>query len=66
MSPQPYPPADRWTTLKHTENIYAALGGKKEIWWLEGITRRFEAYNHVGEHPERLLEFVKKHFEPAG
>jgi hypothetical protein len=23
--------------------------------------RRFEAYNHEGEHPERVLDFARRH-----
>jgi hypothetical protein len=24
--------------------------------------RRFEAYNYIGEHPEKVLAFANKHF----
>jgi uncharacterized protein len=54
-------PADRWTTIEDTQAIYDATPGEKEIWWVEGITRRFDTYNYIGEHPERVIEFIRKH-----
>jgi pimeloyl-ACP methyl ester carboxylesterase len=54
--------ADRWTTVADTQSFYDATLSEKELWWIEGITRRFDAYNYVGDHPERILEFVKTHF----
>ena len=54
--------ADRWTTVADTQSFYDATLSEREIWWIEGITRRFDAYNYVGEHPERIIEFVKRHF----
>jgi dipeptidyl aminopeptidase/acylaminoacyl peptidase len=52
---------DRWTTVADTQSFYDATPAEKEIWWIEDITHRFKAYNHIGEHPERILEFVGKH-----
>jgi alpha/beta superfamily hydrolase len=75
MSPLPYVPAvevpilyiqaraDRWTTVADTQSFYDATVGEKELWWIEGITRRFDAYNYVGDHPERIIAFVKRHFQ---
>ena len=54
--------ADRWTTVADTQSFYDATPGEKELWWIEGITQRFEAYNYVGDHPERIIAFVKAHF----
>jgi uncharacterized protein len=53
-------PADRWTTVEDTQSIFDAIPGEKEIWWVEGITRRFDTYNYIGEHPERVIEFIGK------
>jgi fermentation-respiration switch protein FrsA (DUF1100 family) len=53
---------DRWTTVSDTQSFYDATPGEKEIWWIEGITRRFDAYNFVGDHPERIIAYVQKHF----
>jgi fermentation-respiration switch protein FrsA (DUF1100 family) len=55
-------PADRWTTTADTQGFYDAAPGEKEIWWIEGITRRFDTYNYVGEHPGRIIAFAQKHF----
>ena len=57
-------PADRWTTVADTQSFYDATPGEKEIWWIEGITRRFDTYNYVGDHPERIIAFAQKHFLP--
>jgi pimeloyl-ACP methyl ester carboxylesterase len=54
--------ADRWTTVADTQSFYDATPGEKELWWIEGITRRFDAYNYVGDHPERIIEFARAHF----
>jgi alpha-beta hydrolase superfamily lysophospholipase len=54
---------DPWTELRDIESFYEATAGPKELWLIEGITRRFEAYNYVGQHPDRILEFVGQHFE---
>lgn len=54
--------ADRWTTIADTQSFYDATPGEKELWWIEGITRRFDAYNYVGDHPERVIEFIQKYF----
>ena len=53
---------DRWTTAADTQSFYDATPGEKEIWWIEGITRRFDAYNYLGAHPERIIAFAEKHF----
>jgi hypothetical protein len=29
---------------------------------LEGKMRRFDTYNYVGRHPERIIEFARQHF----
>jgi pimeloyl-ACP methyl ester carboxylesterase len=55
--------ADRWTTTADTQSFYDATLGEKELWWIEGITQRFDAYNYVGDHPGRILAFAKAHFE---
>jgi len=53
---------DRWTELSDIQSFYDATPGAEELWLIEGKMRRFEAYNYVGEHPERILAFVEKHF----
>jgi pimeloyl-ACP methyl ester carboxylesterase len=53
---------DPWTELSDIQSFYDATPGAEELWLIEGKMRRFEAYNYVGEHPERMLAFIKKHF----
>ncbi|MBN2387084.1 MAG: hypothetical protein JXB85_08690 [Anaerolineales bacterium] len=53
---------DRWTELGEIQAFYAASPGPKELWLIEGIKKRFVAYNYVGEHPERILEFARRYF----
>jgi pimeloyl-ACP methyl ester carboxylesterase len=74
MSPLPYAKSirvpilyvqarrDRWTTTADTQSFYDAAPGEKEIWWIEEVSHRFKAYDYVGEHPERVLDFIRKHF----
>jgi len=57
--------ADRWTSIADTQSFYDATPDPKEMWWIEGITRRFDTYNYIGDHPERVLGFVKEHFDHA-
>jgi pimeloyl-ACP methyl ester carboxylesterase len=53
---------DPWTELSDIQNFYDRTPGSQELWLIEGEMRRFEAYNYIGENPERVLAFIKKHF----
>jgi pimeloyl-ACP methyl ester carboxylesterase len=53
---------DRWTELHDIESIYDAAQGPKEFWWIEGKMMRFDAYNYVGQHPDRVLQFIERYF----
>ncbi|MFC2036455.1 alpha/beta hydrolase [Chloroflexota bacterium] len=53
---------DPWTELSDIQSFYDATPAAKELWLIEGKMRRFEAYNYVGEHPEKILAFIEKHF----
>ena len=48
---------DPWTELSDIEGMYEATQAPKEFWWLETESRP-EAYQYVGEHPERVIEFI--------
>jgi len=50
---------DRWTELQDIESIYEAVQGPKEFWWIEGKMKRFDAYNYIGQHPDRVLQFIE-------
>jgi pimeloyl-ACP methyl ester carboxylesterase len=57
---------DPWTELSDIQGFYDATACEKELWLIEGKMRRFEAYNYVGEHPERILTFIRKYFSRQG
>jgi hypothetical protein len=43
-------------------SLFDSLGaGEKELLWIEESNQRFYAYNHFGQHPERLLGWFDKH-----
>jgi pimeloyl-ACP methyl ester carboxylesterase len=53
---------DPWFEVSDVEGVYDALAGPKDLWWIEGKMRRFEAYNHVCKKPERIITFAQKWF----
>lgn len=53
---------DRWTELSDIQNFHHDTPGSEELWFIEGEMKRFEAYNYIGEHPEKVLAFIEKHF----
>lgn len=47
---------------KDGQEIFDALGAReKELLWIEESNQRFYAYNHFGQHPERLLDWFERH-----
>jgi fermentation-respiration switch protein FrsA (DUF1100 family) len=53
---------DFLTDLSDIEGFYDATAGPKELWWIEEVADRFDAYNYVGTHPDKILAFIKKYF----
>ncbi len=53
---------DPWTELTDTQAYYQTLSGQKELWLIDGIQRRFETYNYVGDHPDKIVKFIRQHF----
>jgi pimeloyl-ACP methyl ester carboxylesterase len=46
--------------------IFDALGAEeKELLWIEESNQRFYAYNHFGQHPERLVGWFDQHMKDA-
>lgn len=44
------------------QEIFDALGAQtKELLWIEVSNQRFYAYNHFGQHPERLIQWFDTH-----
>jgi pimeloyl-ACP methyl ester carboxylesterase len=54
---------DPWTELDDIQSFYDASAGPKELWLVEGIKKRFEMYNYIGEHPQRVIDFVNQNFD---
>jgi hypothetical protein len=48
---------DPWTELPDVESMYEETQAPKEFWWLDTDCRP-AAYQYVGEHPQRMIEFV--------
>jgi dipeptidyl aminopeptidase/acylaminoacyl peptidase len=54
---------DQLIATAHSENIYEALGGEKEIWFVEGA-RHARSIRHARvEYSERLTRFFKERLE---
>ena len=53
---------DLWTTPQDGEKSYELLGtNDKQMFWIEGTSRRFDGYNYFGQNPERMLEWFAKY-----
>jgi uncharacterized protein len=52
---------DPWTDIREIQEFYDHANEPKELLWLEGRMHRFDSYNYFGEHPERLLEFLRRY-----
>jgi uncharacterized protein len=52
---------DPWIDTQFVVSVYNATPSPKEIFWLKGKMARFDTYNYFGEHPEKMLEFLKKY-----
>lgn len=76
-TPLPYAPHVKVPTLmaqlrrdflihgeKDGQAIFDALGSpKKELLWIEESNQRFYAYNHFGQHPERLVGWFDQYMD---
>lgn len=51
---------DPWTEASDIYGFYENTPTQKEFLWLEGLTHRFQGYQYFGEHPEKMLEWLKK------
>ncbi|MBU7014431.1 MAG: alpha/beta hydrolase [Theionarchaea archaeon] len=52
---------DPWTELSDIQGFYEATPEPKEFWMIEGAMKRFDTYNYVGEHPEKILDFISRY-----
>ncbi|MCW4016894.1 MAG: alpha/beta hydrolase [Candidatus Bathyarchaeota archaeon] len=51
---------DPWTELSDIRGFYNRTPTEKELFWLEKLNHRFQGYQYFGEHPEKMLEWLKK------
>jgi pimeloyl-ACP methyl ester carboxylesterase len=51
---------DPWTEPSDIRGFYENTPTEKEFFWIEGKTHRFQGYQYFGEHPEKMLEWLKK------
>jgi len=51
---------DPWTEPSDTMGFYENTTTAKEFFWIEGLTHRFQGYQYFGDHPEKMLWWLKK------
>ena len=51
---------DPWTELSDIEGFFRDTPEPKEFFWIENTKHRFESYAYFGDHPAKLLEWLKK------
>jgi fermentation-respiration switch protein FrsA (DUF1100 family) len=56
--------ADDLISTSHSENIYEALSGKKDLWIVEGATHARIKRHSKQEYRERLINFFKEGLAP--
>ncbi|WP_299525126.1 alpha/beta hydrolase [Winogradskyella sp.] len=56
---------DSWTDNPTSgQRLFDTIASEdKELFWIEGTTRRFDAYNYFGIHPERMVGFFDKYMK---
>ena len=56
---------DAWTdNPSDAQRTFDLLGSEdKELFWIEGTQRRFDGYNYLGNHPEKMIDFFDKHMK---
>jgi len=53
--------SDPWTELSDIQNFYEKTPTQKDFWMIKEKIPRFETYNYVSQHPEKILTFLKKY-----
>ena len=52
---------DAWTTPEDGQTTFDLLGSsEKELFWIEGTSRRFDGYNYFGQNPERMIAWFDR------
>jgi len=53
---------DAFTDPSDVQSFYDNTHSEKELLWLDGNHHRLDAFNYFAEKPEKMLDFVGKHF----
>jgi hypothetical protein len=51
---------DPWTEPSDITGFYENTWSEKEFFWLEGLSHRFQGYQYFGDHPEKMIGWLKK------
>lgn len=51
---------DPWTDLNDIKSFYKNTNSPKEFYWIENTKHRFESYSYFQDHPEIMLNWLKK------
>ncbi len=55
---------DPWTEPSDILGFYENTLTSKEFFWIEGLNHRFQGYQYFGDHPEKMLWWLKKWMYP--
>lgn len=53
--------SDPWTELSDIKSFYDKTPTQKDFWMIKEKIPRFETYNYIGKHPERVTSFFRKY-----
>ena len=53
--------SDPWTELDDIRGFYDDTPEPRELWLLQEEMSRFDAYNYVGHHSERIIDFIERY-----
>jgi pimeloyl-ACP methyl ester carboxylesterase len=51
---------DPWTELSDIMGFCGNTRSTKELFWLEGLTHRFQGYQYFGDKPEKMLSWLNE------
>lgn len=52
---------DLMTSPEDVQNIFDTIASEeKELFWIEGTTRRWEGYNYFSKHPGKMLTWFSR------
>jgi AcrR family transcriptional regulator len=53
-------PATVYNLVGRRDQLYAALLGDLDLFWIEGTTRRWDGYTYFQRQPDRILEWFAR------